>query len=284
MAIKSSANAIEKERNLAHHQALLTLVQGKLSDPDVGDVLWLDICCGKGQVLKFISQNLSSEIRKKVKYIGFDGNEEYLKSARHNAQGADLRGFDSLLGDVEKLGVTLPTGQKYDIISIVNVFHEVSPSQLAELIFEAMWRLTDNGLLFIFDLEELEKLELGAVPWRQHEIDKIFESLMVSISSTNYKPPSSRWVYTNVPGWSIQINRAFSSLNSGFENNRSVTTKKVSETILNLLKEKQTECDNALESYLATKLSTSTSQEDTHARSKLFDYWALDRAIKEFGE
>jgi ubiquinone/menaquinone biosynthesis C-methylase UbiE len=43
---------------LTQHQAALTLLQRLLADPGVSQLNWLDLACGKGQIITHLDENL----------------------------------------------------------------------------------------------------------------------------------------------------------------------------------------------------------------------------------
>ena len=65
--MSSIADAIrDDDRVLPQHQAIVTLLQGWLSDPAMERLRWLDLACGRGQILTGVRGGLSTSARKKV--------------------------------------------------------------------------------------------------------------------------------------------------------------------------------------------------------------------------
>ena len=57
----------------AQHQAAITLLGQLLVDPAVSQVDWLDLGCGKGQILAQLEHNIpEKEVRAKIGYCGYD--------------------------------------------------------------------------------------------------------------------------------------------------------------------------------------------------------------------
>lgn len=77
--IGDSSAVLEFERMLPQHQAAITLLSSLLQNPQVDKFYWLDLACGKGQIISQLNENLTIENRKKIIYHGYDINVDYLK-------------------------------------------------------------------------------------------------------------------------------------------------------------------------------------------------------------
>lgn len=64
---------------LPQHQAAITLLSSLLQNTQVDKFYWLDLACGKGQIISQLNENLTIENRKKIIYHGYDINVDYLK-------------------------------------------------------------------------------------------------------------------------------------------------------------------------------------------------------------
>jgi ubiquinone/menaquinone biosynthesis C-methylase UbiE len=51
---------LNKERLFAQHQAALTILQRELDSPKIKKYNWLDLACGKGQIIVHLIDNLVS--------------------------------------------------------------------------------------------------------------------------------------------------------------------------------------------------------------------------------
>ena len=72
--IGDSSAVLEFERMLPQHQAAITLLSSLLQNPQVDKFYWLDLACGKGQIISQLNENLTIENRKKIIYHGYDIN------------------------------------------------------------------------------------------------------------------------------------------------------------------------------------------------------------------
>jgi hypothetical protein len=92
-AIADSDAFKDPGRVLPQHQAALTLLQGRLSAPSTKRLSWLDLACGRGQIIVSLDENLSPEARAKIEYSAYDLDHEFARETRKTAQRL---GFASL--------------------------------------------------------------------------------------------------------------------------------------------------------------------------------------------
>src|SRR3989442_14632438 len=94
MASIADSDAIkDRKRVLPQHQAALTILEGRLSAPKITQLSWLDLACGRGQIIVSLDENLSAKARAKIKFSAYDLNQEY---ARETSKAASQLGFSSL--------------------------------------------------------------------------------------------------------------------------------------------------------------------------------------------
>jgi hypothetical protein len=65
-AIADSDAVHDIRRILPQHQSALTLLNSKLQNPAVQSFRWLDLACGKGQIISQLEENLSANQRQKL--------------------------------------------------------------------------------------------------------------------------------------------------------------------------------------------------------------------------
>ena len=95
----ADSNAFGDERRLLpQHQAALTLLQGMLSNPNITSLHWLDLACGRGQIISGLEENLSSQARSKLNYFGYDIREEYAKESLKTASRLGLQSYTIEVG------------------------------------------------------------------------------------------------------------------------------------------------------------------------------------------
>ena len=82
----AASSSVLEARLFGQHQAVLTILQGILDDPNLGEYHWLDLACGKGQIISQAEKNLSVTARAKILYFGYDVDNESLKVAEKKAR------------------------------------------------------------------------------------------------------------------------------------------------------------------------------------------------------
>lgn len=278
-SISDSSAVLEKKRLLPQHQAALTLIQGQVVKPNITTFSWLDLCCGKGQIIINLEDNFAENLRQKIEYHIQDINEDYLKVTQKNAEELKFKKVESYTTDIYKFSSVVPTKIKHDFITIINAFHEISPSFLPELIFESLIRLSANGTLYIYDMETINPLELGAITWTREEIQELVNSILTKITVSNYQPNANRWHHSTCNAWSFEIQKEFLIETTEVEKMKAEILESASEKVTELLKRKLSSCNLALESY--TKYGTETQEDEQKRTQLLFDFYSLNRILNK---
>ncbi|MGF5867514.1 class I SAM-dependent methyltransferase, partial [Klebsiella pneumoniae] len=165
MALIADSDAVlDGGRILPQHQAALTLLNAKLQDPDVVNLRWLDMACGRGQIIAQLLENLTPENRRKLTYVGFDIHVDHTRVAERLASKLSLNDYSFYQGDLSRFSEIVNSPSDFDFITFTNTAHEVSPAAFSRIMLEAILRLSTSGELFIYDMESLTEPELGALP------------------------------------------------------------------------------------------------------------------------
>lgn len=164
-SIADSSAVLEPDRMLAQHQAALTLLQGMLDDPHHQNVRWLDLACGKGQIISHLDRNLTPRARTKLSFVGYDIENHHTRTAQQIAERMQLAHCDFDVGDLAAFHRSEKTAGPWDFITLTNTVHEIRPQSLASLLMECIARLDTSGCLFVYDMDRLSTPELGAVLW-----------------------------------------------------------------------------------------------------------------------
>lgn len=277
--IKDSDAYLNKDRLLAQHQAALSLLQGKLDRPGLTDLGWLDLGCGKGQIIVNLEHNIGDEARTKISYSAFDIIEEHLSITLKKADSLKFKSSNGKIGDISDFPNLFPIENKYDFITLTNSIHEFSPLLIPDILFESIIRLSSTGLLFVYDMESLPSLELGAITWTREEIHEFLKSFFKNFGIKDYNPTPGRWTHSSCFGWNIQLNREYINVtNEELLKSKVDGIKKTKEDIVTILKRKLDECEKSLESI--TKHGAETDEEEKSKQKLLYDFWSLNR-IKE---
>lgn len=273
----AGSNAVhDRERILSQHQSALTLLNGLLQNPAVKSVHWLDIACGKGQIIAQLDENLSPEHRAKLSYVGYDINSDFTRTAEKLAEGLGLQEVEFLHGDLSSFSKLVSSDRKFDFISCTNTAHEIQPGCFACLFLDALLRLSESGELFIYDMESLMTPELGALPWRKEEIDELINAAFDTLG-TAFRAHPSTWKHSTVRGWSVTIQRHYIDVtNETIVEKRNELSERLEGIIDQLLDSRLKECNKVLEAFC--KYGTETAQDENDKVSALYEFWALHRA------
>lgn len=277
--IGDSSAVLEFERMLPQHQAAITLLSSILQNPQVDKFYWLDLACGKGQIISQLNENLTSDNRKKIIYHGYDIDVSYSKIVMQMADKLDFMDFDVHIGDLSLFNDILPRDIMFDFVTCTNVTHEIHPQKFFEIIIGALKRLNEDGQLFLYDMESLTNPELGALPLKANDIKCLIEVIFRSAGS-DFKASPSTWAHKTCKGWSIVINRKHLGIeNKEFERCNNVIIENLHNEIQAMLARKLNECKRVLEIY--TTYGTETGDDEGQKISALYEFWALNKAMEE---
>jgi len=282
MSSIADSNAIlDNERQLGQHQAVITLLQGILADPGLANFYWLDLACGKGQIINHLDLNLPAESRLKLSYFGYDLKSDYAKIAERRASSLGLKYFKFEIGDLLNFPKIFKSEIKFDLITITNTVHEMDPNTLASVFFYSLQRLKDKGELFIYDMNSLESPELGAITWEESEMKEIFTHFLKLFDQKNSPPVCGTWRHSSCKGWNVRINRAFYKFNGNVLDDPKEAEKIIAnagDKILEVIKRKLELVRAALDSL--TICGAESINERSEIQTKLFEFWSLSRSLE----
>ncbi|AKL94711.1 methylase involved in ubiquinone/menaquinone biosynthesis [Clostridium aceticum] len=280
MTIISDSDAtLELQRILPQHQSAITLLNTTLQNPQVRQITWLDLACGKGQIISQLKENLSDENRKKIVYDGYDINVGFTKVASRIAGNLDFKDYNFNHGDLSKFTNILEPSQKFDFITCTNVAHELHPNCFVTLVIESLKRLSDIGQLFIYDMESLINPELGALPLKGNEIKDLLNIIFECVGS-QYKVHPSVWIHKTCRGWSVVINRPHLNVCNGvFDDKKEEITNRVKDKISNILEIRFNECCELLNTF--TIYGADTAEDEQLKLAALYEFWAISNAKEE---
>lgn len=276
----SDSEAATTARTLPQHQAALTLIQARLSSPAITSFRWLDLACGRGQIIRFLHQNLSVSARSKISYVGFDISNAYARETERLAEGLGFRSKHLEVGDLSKFKLILgQTDAAFDFITLTNTVHEVTPDVLSGIFLDAISSLSAEGVAFVYDMERISPPELGALPWTRDEIQKIIFALLDGLGCPEYRPEVSQWTHKTVNGWNVQIDRRYISLSEeGISANLSSAGAAASETIRAIVRGRLESCIETLEAV--TRYGAETAEEERSKTDLLYELWGTYRALE----
>jgi len=273
----ADSNAFKDDnRLLPQHQAALTLLQSLLADPRATEVCWLDLACGRGQMIGQLDQNLSEKARSKLAYYGYDVNQDFARQASKAVTAMRLKSADIKIGELADFSKLYGPEILFDFITMINAVHEINPNKLASIFIHCLTRLSSQGCLFVYDRESLGPLELGAITWTQEEMSSIIRSICQDIGANNYEPDVSRWRHRTTQAWSVSIHRAHLTVDQAIlTHNSEYAVERTNATIKSLVLKKLERCRKTLESL--TLHGCETEEEEEERGRLLYDFWALSR-------
>jgi len=278
-AIHDSNAIYNKEKMLIQHQAILTLIQKEVGNPEISTYRWLDLGCGKGQLITNLESNFSTETRAKIIYSAYDVKDDYVTGTVKIAEKLGFQNFSGKTGDILDFPNIYNSSEKFEFISLTNAVHELSPGIISQVLFEAIIRLENTGLLFMYDMEELPIPELGAITWSCLEMKEILKCLIESIPVTNrYFPETGQWQHHSCNAWNVILHRGYLGVSNQilFEKKETII-KVINEKIRDLISRKLKKCSDSLDAL--TKYGPETESEEKFKMKLLFDYWALNRFL-----
>jgi cyclopropane fatty-acyl-phospholipid synthase-like methyltransferase len=270
----------DESQVLRQHQVVLMYLQSVLARPDVTQYDWLDVGCGQGQIFVNMEEALGSDLRGKLASFLVDKEASYLRHAKAKANTLGLRRITTATTDLVALSQVFPERPDFDLITLLNTCHEVSPRPLAQLLVDVLLRLSPNGHFIAYDMEMQpeRELELGAVNWTKREIADIFDAMFSAIGEPTYRPSIAQWPHASCTCWSLQFDRAHvTPTNQDIAQRREEAIRLTVNRISQLLQEKLLTCQELLTTF---KEQRPENREDKVSQIRaLYDYWALTQAI-----
>lgn len=280
MASIADSSAVQNSGSiLPQHQAALILLQSRLSNPSSPNLRWLDLACGRGQIILGLKNNLSVEARAKIEFYAYDINEKYARETRRIAGEQGFSGHVFKVGDLSDFNKILNSGVSFDFITLTNTVHEVSPKHLATILTDCIFRLNESGTLFLYDMERIKPPELGAVPWNRDEVRSIVSSLLAALGVSSYKPEVGQWNHHTCNAWNVQLERQYFGVPYKKANShRKKAIENTTKTIINLIQRKRELCKKSLETL--TLCGAETGEEKDDKERLVFEFWALSRVLE----
>lgn len=278
-SLADSSALKNRERLLPQHQAALTLLQERLSNPDCNQLSWLDLACGKGQIIIDLDNNLSEQARARINFMPYDIDLRHARETSKTAEGLGFASLNSKHGDLSDLSKIIPADILFDFITLTNTVHEVSPADLSTIFVDCILRLEGDGTLFIYDMEQIRPPELGSIPWTRDEVRSIIHAVIDGLCAGSYRPEVCRWKHRTCNAWSVQLERKYLDIASGDGNSkRQVAINKGAEEITSLLARKLQTCRKSLETL--TLYGAETPEEKEERERLVYEFWAVSRALE----
>lgn len=280
MATIGDGNGIsDNARVFSHHQLAIQLIDELLAASSHDLLSLLDVACGRGQMVRSMQQAMSELARRRIRYVGYDAEQAYVKQTKDLGVEAGLLAVDTRIGEIVNLPKLFPADDKFDLIVFTNTLHEIASTSLPALLLDLIIRLKDQGRLFIYDVEAEHPPELGAVAWTRLEIEQLVRHLLRELDA-EYEPSALQWPLKTSLAWSLTLDRAYITISEQkLLECYQAALRSSGELVQKILIAKHKRCIDALESL--TLHGTETGEEEVFRTRQLFDYWALTRALGE---
>lgn len=276
-SLSDSSAFYDENRQLAQHQSILTIIQGILGDPKLTLYSWLDLACGKGQIIAQLEKNLNEESRAKIEYFGYDIQNEYIKITEKKASSLNLKSFRINTGEISHFPDIYDSMNKFDLITLTNTVHEIMPTVVSSLLFESLIRLNSTGYLFIYDIEKLPNPELGAITWKKTEFEEIVKAFLENVGINDINPISGQWQHQSCMGWNIQLKREYFDIDiEETIRNKHTILEGTNAVIKDIIDRKFEDFRKALESL--TLYGPENKEEQNQIIEYLHGFWAISRA------
>jgi hypothetical protein len=129
-------------------------------------------------------------------------------------------------------------------------------------------------------MEMLPVPELGAVPWDGDDVKKVIGVLLDELGCGKPALIVQRWKHASCTGWSVNIHREHLQVNDEvIAEKREAAIVKAAYVIADVLRYKLNTVTEALESL--TRFGSDNAEESKEKTKLLYDFWSLERAIKE---
>lgn len=264
---------------LGPHQAVLASIQLMLSNPKLTEFNWLDLACGRGQLITHLNERLSTRERRKINFFGYDINKEFVNDTHRTAASMGLKSSRPHVGELEKFSKNIePSDLKFNYISLINTVHEIHPKHLPTILFDSLQRLSAEGCLCVYDMERITPDELGAVPWSKGEVEQILQTTCRELGLADYDPAIGQTPHSTCKGWNLQIMRNYMGVSdSELQEKREHVLAAIENQITGALEEKFQVCKQFLMSL--TEGGSENRKEADDRVSRLYLFWALHRAL-----
>ena len=148
-------------------------------------IKWLDLCCGNGNILSQISDTIGDR-SSSIYYHGLDIDIKYVNKCNKIIKNKQLNEKLAYV-KIEVHDITKPfkSDVKFDIITLLNVLHEINPFNIISIFKNALVNSKQNGLLLIVDMCELPHLEWKSITWSRDTLSQIITPFLKNKNDIN---------------------------------------------------------------------------------------------------
>jgi len=274
----ADSNAELTKKVFAQHHTAITLLAHLLSDPAAAEITWLDLGCGKGQILAQLNHNIpEKEVRAKIGYVGYDLENKHSQGVEKMAEELGFHHIEVKTGEMKDFQRVFSAERKFSFVTFTNTIHELHPHFIASLIIEIILRLAPKGILYIYDMESLQNPELGAVTWDGDDFKKLLDAIFEELDCKRPTIIVQRWEHTSCSCWSVNLQRDHLQVSDDVIINR--TEEVVARAVGVINKTLENKLDITKQGLESMTRFGSDNGEDQNKVRLLTDFWSLNRAI-----
>lgn len=274
----ADSDSIGIEKILVPHSTAISILSYLLSNFEKKEFKWLDLACGKGQILIQLGDNLDGNYRNILNITLVDIDNNALREATKIADDLELKNYSQEVYYLNEYCTQKLKEEEFDFITLINSIHEIKPKEIATVLIKSIIGLKENGFFYLFDQEILpdKELELGAITWTSFEIVQMFNEFFKQCNF-DYSITSNKWNHSKNTSWSVQINRNKINID-----NKTLldSIPKMENIIKGMLESKIDIVKKALLS--TTNNGEKTELEDGNKIRNLYDFWAMNLALEDY--
>lgn len=269
--------AAKEERMLSSHRVVVNELNTLLDNHGDGFV-WLDVGCGRGQVLREIGSVITSVGVGWIEYYGCDAARKYCDEASKQASESGFSAPDIRLKRVEDVREVF--GElRADFVTIINVLHELTPASLAVTLVDSFSCLGDDGVLHVHDLRRMTEPELGAVCWDLPDLEEGLDPFLKLFHWRDSKCRIQRWGGVEAPDWSLKLERRKLQVDiDELASRREEIISDVNNGLMALLPNKRKKHHNKLNAFLSDPARTPGDRQS--AAQAVYEYWTIGKWLE----
>jgi 2-polyprenyl-3-methyl-5-hydroxy-6-metoxy-1,4-benzoquinol methylase len=253
---------------------------------------WLDMCCGKGAILREIKTVINASSCSALEYYGIDVHSanigECQKLIAREKLRDHLRVAEAEPHDASKPLLHLWDSRKFDVVTLLNVLHEIPPYKVYSVLRNAVDRCKHSGVIIIVDMCSLPHFEWQAITWTREHLEHLIQPILRSPHTPKVgKNPVHVGVYPKtVDVFSLTLPKSIIDTNRLGVGKRTTGSGKLGRTIDTFLSNKKRELTNELKGvYGSVSVDLLSDQErepsalDLRQQKLLMEYFAVSEAL-----
>ncbi len=193
----------------ARHTPALTdefafFLSQQIARSDKKQVTWLDVGCGRGQLLKEACRSLRMDQRCRVAYTGYDCTLDFVEDCNATIESLRIDNSRARQGEFDGMDALFNAGP-FDVISVVELISDLHLHLVPRLVLN-IFRLCHSSTVLCFsDLRKLTSSSAspGMLPWSEEEINPFVAAIARLLDGPRLPPTAFVQVHKNA--WSLTL-------------------------------------------------------------------------------